>query len=95
VTDFGEKHAAGLDGRLRRSDDTAQRRSVEAERDRAVTTAWRTRTRTVGSRGATSDRAVRTGPPVGALWRGRMRGSPAAVHGARWRWRSYAWALVR
>jgi hypothetical protein len=50
------------------------------------------RTRAVGSGGVASDRAVGTGRPVDVLWHGRVRGSAAAAHGARWRWSSNTWA---
>jgi hypothetical protein len=39
-----------------------------------------------------SDRAIGTGRPVDALWRGHPRGSTAAAHDSRWRWSSDAWA---
>jgi hypothetical protein len=53
------------------------------------------RTRAIGSGGAASDRAVRTSRPVGALWRGSVRGSTAAARSARWRWSSNARAPAR
>jgi hypothetical protein len=76
-------------------DDGARILPAEVERDRVATAAWRTQTRAVRSGGAALDRAVETGRPVSALWRGRVRGSAAAARGTRWRWSSDTWAPAR
>jgi hypothetical protein len=67
---------------------------AEAERDRAATAAWRARTRVIGSR-VRLRTGYQDGRPVGALWRGRTRGSAAAARGASWRWSADAWASAR
>jgi hypothetical protein len=68
---------------------------AEVERDRVATAVWRAQTRAVGSGGAALDQAVGAGWSVGALRRGRARGSAAVAHGARWRQSSDAYAPVR